>query len=318
MQNLEEAIQLLKNDNIIAIPTETVYGLAGNAFSDNAVKKIFRLKNRPWNNPLIVHIGSLNELDSLAKDIPEVAYHLASTFWPGPLTIILKKKDKVAKTVTAGLDTVAVRIPDHPLTLKLLERLDFPLAAPSANPFGSISPSRAEHVENYFKDQLDLILDGGECTKGIESTIIGFDQNEEPVLYRHGSISLEQVEEIVGEVKIFNQSGNRPIAPGMLPKHYSPETLSFLTDDVLKTVNLFKGKKVGLLLFKEKRPNLPLIHQEVLSKSGNYSEAAKNLYVAMHRLDQKKLDAIIFEKFPEEDLGKAINDKLRRAAHAAQ
>lgn len=314
MQNIEKAILELKKDNVIAIPTETVYGLAANALRENAVKKIFELKKRPSYNPLIVHIGSLKELQGIAREIPEKAYKLAHQFWPGPLTLVLKKGNSVAPAVTAGLDTVAVRVPNHPLTLELLGKLDFPLAAPSANPFGFISPSKAEHVLSFFGDKLNVILDGGECEKGIESTIIGFDENEDPVLYRHGSIPVEAVEAIIGKVKFNTCHETKPNSPGMLSKHYSPIAESYLTTDVKQMTEKFKGKKIGLLLFKEKITDLPHLDQEVLSSTGDFNEAARNLYSAMHRLDAGNPDVIIFEKLPEKDLGVAINDKLKRAA----
>lgn len=314
MDTIEAAIEELNKENLIAIPTETVYGLAANAFSEKAVKKIFELKRRPSYNPLIVHISSLDELEKVATEIPDKARELAKNFWPGPLTLVLKKKDCVAPAVTAGLDTVAVRIPNHPLVLELLQKLEFPLAAPSANPFGSISPTKADHVRNYFGDKLEIILDGGECEKGIESTIIGFDHNEDPILYRHGSIALEEVEGVVGKVKLLTRNDTDPNAPGMLSKHYSPTTESFLTTDVESTIKKFAGKRIGLLLFKEGNIDQPNTIKEVLSKTGDLREAARNLYAAMHRLDQKRPDVIIFEQLPEEDLGIAINDKLKRAA----
>jgi L-threonylcarbamoyladenylate synthase len=183
--NIATAAQALIKDEIIAIPTETVYGLAGNAYSENALKKIFELKKRPFYNPLIVHIKSTQFLDMVATDIPDMARKLAEEFWPGSLTLVLKKQSHIPDIVTAGKETVAVRVPNHPVALALLEKLEFPLAAPSANPFGSISPTTAMHVSNYFKENLEIILDGGACQNGIESTIIGFENNQ-PILYRHG------------------------------------------------------------------------------------------------------------------------------------
>lgn len=307
------AKQALTDNDIIAIPTETVYGLAGNAYSEVAIKKIFHLKNRPFYNPLIVHIKSADFLTAVACDIPEIAQKMAKAFWPGPLTLLLKKRPNIPDLVTAGKMTVAVRVPDHPLTLLLLEQLDFPLAAPSANPFGSISPTTAEHVANYFKNKLDIVLDGGACEKGLESTIIGFENNE-PVLYRLGAISVEQIETIIGKLLIKTKgSGTEVAAPGMLSRHYSPLTTTYLTDNISEYLRLFQGKKIGLLLFKESVTDMGITHQEILSKDGNISEAAKTLYAALHRLDTLDLDVIIAERFPDEDLGKTINDRLQRA-----
>lgn len=304
----------LEKDGIVAIPTETVYGLAGNAFSEKAVKRIFELKERPAHNPLIVHIKAVDDLQRIAREIPDAAYRLADAFWPGPLTLVLKKRDSVAKAVTAGLDTVAVRVPKHPVAIELLEKLDFPLAAPSANPFGSISPTKAAHVAAYFGDRLTVILDGGSCERGIESTIVGFDSGGHAVIYRFGSIPLEEIEKVVGASRIVVNEENKPNAPGMLSRHYAPATESILAENVIEIMKSFEGKRIGILLFQEGVTEDPLIDQEILSRTGNMNEAAKNLYEAMHRLDKKKPDVIIFQQLPERGLGITINDKLRRAS----
>jgi L-threonylcarbamoyladenylate synthase len=311
-KEINKAVEILKKNKLIAIPTETVYGLAGNAFSEIAINKIFELKKRPFFNPLIVHIKSVNVLNTVAKDVPNIAIHLAKTFWPGPLTMVLKKQNHIPERVTAGKDTVAVRVPNHTLTLELLNCLDFPLAAPSANPFGQISPTTSKHVANYFNDELEVILDGGICEKGIESTIIGFENNQ-VVLYRHGSISVEDIEKITGKLIIKNQSQNAPNAPGMLTSHYAPKTKTYLSSNVSKLIKSFPNKKIGLMLYKNEMDNHPEIIQVILSKSGFLEEAAKNLYAAMHLLDQCDLDLIIAEKLPEKGLGKSINDRLYRA-----
>ena len=311
--DLELAKNELISDNIIAIPTETVYGLAGNAYSETAVKKIFSLKKRPLYNPLIVHIKSADFLPNVANEIPEIALKLAKAFWPGPLTLVLKKQPHIPDLVTSGKETVAIRVPNHPLTLRLLEQLDFPLAAPSANPFGSISPTTASHVFSYFENELNVILDGGECQKGIESTIIGF-ENGQPIIYRLGSLSVEHIEEKIGPVMHKTQSeDNSPIAPGMLSRHYAPSTDTFLTNDVESLTQFYQDKKIGVLLFQKRIHQIPIEYQEVLSESGDLNEAAKHLYAAMHRLDKLNLDLIIAERLPDIGLGKTMNDKLERA-----
>jgi len=310
--NLNKAKEYLINDEIIAIPTETVYGLAGNAYCETALKKIFTLKKRPYYNPLIVHIKSASSLNTIASDIPEIALRLAEEFWPGPLTLVLKKQPHISDLVTAGKDTVAIRVPNHPIALALLEQLDFPLAAPSANPFGSISPTSATHVSNYFEGKLDLILEGGECARGVESTIIGFEDNQ-PVLYRHGSISIEEIEKIVGKLIISVNNDSKPNSPGMLSRHYAPITNTFLTNNVPELLKSFQGRKIGLLLFKNEILIEKNIIQEVLSENGDLKEAARKLYAALHRLDKSDLDVIIAEKFPNEGLGKTLNDRLQRA-----
>ena len=310
--DLNLAKQILENEGIISIPTETVYGLAGNAFSANAVEKIFALKRRPHFNPLIVHVKSADYINEVAGEIPEEARLLASEFWPGPLTLLLNKKNNIPDLVTAGKPTVAVRVPAHALTLELLEQLDFPLAAPSANPFGSISPTSPAHVDNYFKNDLQLILDGGECNNGVESTIIGF-ENGLPILFRLGAISVEDVEKVIGKIRIHSKNDVNPSAPGMLSRHYSPNTHTFLTDNVPGLINAYSNKKIGLLLFKDSIENNQVAHQEILSKKGDMNEAAKHLYAALHRLDKLGLDMIIAERFPDVGLGKTINDRLQRA-----
>ncbi len=310
--DINKAKEVLLKNEPVAIPTETVYGLAGNAYNEKAIKKIFELKNRPFYNPLIIHIKAASCMQDIAVEIPESAIILADKFWPGPLTLVLKKQEHISHLITAGKDTVAIRVPNHPLTLALLNKLDFPLVAPSANPFGSISPTNAEHVFNYFGDALNIILDGGECEKGLESTIIGFENNT-PVLYRHGSICLEEIEKIVGKLGITTNDDESPNAPGMLSRHYAPITDTYLTNNISELLKFFKGQKIGLLVFKNPIENNNIFHQEILSKTGDFSEAAKNLYAAMHRLDQSKLDAIIAERLPDTGLGITINDKLERA-----
>ena len=310
--DIERAVDALNNNDIVAIPTETVYGLAGNAFNETALKKIFDLKKRPYYNPLIVHIKSIDYLPTVAKNIPEIALTLANAFWPGPLTLIFDRQTIVPNLVTGGKDTVAVRIPNHTITLSLLNKLSFPLAAPSANPFGSISPTKAIHVENYFKDDLPIVLEGGDCKNGIESTIIGFN-NGKPVLYRHGSISIEQIESVVGKITTHIHNDTAPIAPGMLAKHYAPATSIILVDTIQDVLPKFENKKIGVLVFKDSFVDKRICQIEVLSKTGDLNEAASNLYDAMHRLDKAGLDIIIAERFPNIGLGNSINDRLERA-----
>ncbi|MDX1652258.1 MAG: L-threonylcarbamoyladenylate synthase [Brumimicrobium sp.] len=313
-KDLDLAKKVLLSGELIAIPTETVYGLAGNAFDPAVVRKIFTLKKRPFYNPLIVHIKSIDYLSKVATDIPETAMKLAQEFWPGSLTLVLKKQPEVPELVTAGKETVAVRIPNHPLTLELLNKLDFPLAAPSANPFGSISPTSAEHVSAYFGDELGLILDGGNCERGLESTILGFEEDN-PVLYRLGSLSLEEIEDRIGSLSLkIHSDKNKPEAPGMLSKHYAPSTETYFPDDLDAFLKQTENKNIGLILFSKAYRDFPRENQEILSETGDLNEAARNLYSAMHRLDKRNFDMIVAQRFPDRGLGKTINDKLRRAA----
>ncbi len=307
-----EAKKILEKEDLVVIPTETVYGLAGNIYSIKAIDSIFKTKNRPSNNPLIVHIDSYEKLADLVEEIPEKAKKLAEVFWPGSLTLVLKKKKSVPYTITAGKETVAVRVPNHQLTLELLKKLDFPLAAPSANPFGSISPTSAQHVVDYFKDTLEMVLDGGDCVNGIESTIIGF-ENENPILYRLGSLSVEEIESIIGPIKIMNENNSSPMAPGMLSRHYAPKTKTIVSENIKEELKKHKNLKIGLLLFKDDIDSCENIVKEILTNKKDLKEAATNLYAAMHRLDRKNLDLIIAEKFPNNSLGKSINDRLNRA-----
>lgn len=310
--DLSKAIELLNNEELVAIPTETVYGLAGNIFSEKAVKAIFETKERPFFNPLIVHIPNIEYLETIVEAIPEKAKLLAEAFWPGPITLVLKKKSIIPDLITGGKDTVAVRIPNHPTTLELLNQLDFPLAAPSANPFNRISPTKAEHVENYFKDKIQMVLDGGACKSGIESTIIGF-ENGEPIIYRLGSTSVEAIEAVVGTIEVKNKKEVAPEAPGMLERHYAPKTKTILTTNIAEAVETYKDLKIGLLTYNDILNDDAIAYKIVLSEGKNLEEAASKLYDALHQLDQQQLDIIIAEQLPDYGLGKSINDRLQRA-----
>ena len=311
-RDINQAVELLNAEDVVAIPTETVYGLAGNIYSEKAVKKIFALKRRPFFNPLIVHLSDPDQLPNVVATVPEKARVLAERFWPGPLTLILPKKPGVPDLVTSGKDTVAVRVPNHPVTLELLRKLDFPLAAPSANPFGSISPTESSHVANYFEGRLSMVLEGGACKRGIESTIVGF-EGDEPVLYRLGSITVEDISKEVGPIVVRNKKETVPEAPGMLARHYAPNTTTVVVEDVPGFIAALPDQKIGVVLFQNpmEAPNIKA--QEILSRQGNLEEAASRLYAVLHKLDKLELDMIVAEKFPDTGMGKAINDRLHRA-----
>lgn len=311
-KDISKAITLLNNEELVAIPTETVYGLAGNIYSKKAINAIFKTKKRPLFNPLIVHIANIDYLETIVAEVPEKARRLANAFWPGPITLVLKKKPTIPDLITAGKTTVAVRIPNHPMTLELLTKLDFPLAAPSANPFNRISPTTAQHVEGYFKNEIKMVLDGGPCQKGIESTIIGF-ENGEPIVYRLGSTSIEDLEAVVGKVEIKNKKEAAPEAPGMLERHYAPKTKTVLTSHLTETLEDYKGLRIGLLTYNDILNDDAIDFKIVLSESKNLEEAASKLYDALHQLDQQNLDIIIAEQLPDYGLGKSINDRLFRA-----
>ena len=286
-KDLEMAVALLQRDQVIGIPTETVYGLAGNALKHSVVEAIYKIKNRPLLNPLIIHLPDIAQLHKYVKNIPDIAIKLAENFWPGPLTLLLPKNGIIPDIVTAGLPNVAVRIPSHPLAIQLLRKLSFPLAAPSANPFGYISPTTAEDVKKILFGKISYILDGGACEKGIESTIVGFD-GDIPIIYRVGAISPEAIKKIAGKVEIHNKQTLTPLSPGMLPFHYAPHTPFFLTNNTKALLNTLPRSGTGILAFNVPCPYIAEINQETLSTSGNLDEAARNLYKALHRLDSLK------------------------------
>ncbi len=309
--DIEKAKQILQTDGLVAIPTETVYGLAANALHKDAVLKIFEAKNRPHFDPLIIHTNSIEKIKCWVDDFPQWAQQLAADFWPGPLTLLLPKKNTIPDLVTSGLPQVAVRIPNHNLTLQLLESLDFPLAAPSANPFGYVSPTTAAHVATQLQNKVDYILNGGICDVGIESTIVGFENNCVTV-YRLGGLAIEDIEQIIGKVNVqVNQSSN-PTAPGMLKSHYAP-TKSLFIGDVDDFIKNNSSKKIGIISF-YKDYNVEKNQSRILSPTKDLKEAAHNLFSAIRELDASDVDVIIAEKFPDNFLGRAINDRLQRAS----
>jgi L-threonylcarbamoyladenylate synthase len=303
-----EAARLLQEGGVVAIPTETVYGLAANAFDADVVLRVFEVKRRPAFDPLIVHVGSAERLEQVVTRVPDQARRLIERFWPGPLTLVLPKTGAVPDVVTSGLDTVGVRMPWHPLALELLRALDFPLAAPSANPFGYVSPTTAQHVMDQLGHDIPYILDGGPCSVGVESTIVGW-ENGAAVLYRAGGVPLEMVQEVIGPVRTA-VVGSAPPAPGMLASHYAPRK-RMLVGDVERLRKEHRGARLGIISF---TAQYGAYANEVLSPSGELHEAARNLFAAMRRLDAGDADLLIAEVFPEEGLGHAINDRLRRAS----
>lgn len=310
-KDIKTAVELLKNEELVAIPTETVYGLAGNALSSRAVMEIFSVKNRPQFDPLIIHTDRFAKAEKYVRAIPAKARILAEEFMPGSLTLLLPKKESIPDVVTSGSDLVAIRIPNHLMTLELLSELDFPLAAPSANPFGYISPTTAQHVDNQLGMKIPYILDGGQCRVGLESTIVGF-EDEEVIVFRKGGLAVEAIEEVVGKVKIITHSTSNPKSPGRLKSHYAPKT-PFEIGNPSALISQYSGKKIGIISFEKSFDKVPLDRQVILSKSGDYAEAGHNLFAGMRRLDGLNLDIIIAELLPEKDLGRAINDRLRRA-----
>ncbi len=312
--DIERAAAFLRQGQLVAIPTETVYGLAGNALDVKAVSSIFETKNRPSFDPLILHVASLEQVSPFVSEFPEKLKCLAEAFWPGPLTVLLPRKASVPDLVTSGLDRVAVRVPNHPLTLALLAQLDFPLAAPSANPFGYISPTQVAHVAAQLGLQIPYILDGGACAVGLESTIVGM-EGEQVVIYRLGGLELSEIESLVGQVTVQVHSTSNPSAPGQLASHYAPRKPIFLGNLTELVPQLIQqGKEFGVLSFSTHFPSLPADRQVVLSATQDLKEAAQRLFMAMRLLDESQAELIVAEFVPEIGLGRAINDRLKRAA----
>ena len=307
------AADLLRQGKLVAIPTETVYGLAANALDAGAVTKIFIAKNRPQFNPLIVHCASAEQAFSYAQNIPEESRELAEKYWPGPLTLILRKKDIIPDIVTAGHEWVGLRVPQHPITLELLSTINFPLAAPSANPSGYVSPTTAEHVAEGLDGKIDYILNGGPCNVGVESTIVSFSTNP-PTLLRHGGIPLEKIKTFIPQLQISHQEQeDAPISPGQLASHYAPGKKVYL-GNVHELASKFSGRNIGTISLNTLLPDISEEQQIRLSKSGSLEEAAQHIFAALRKLDALPVDLIIAELMPDEGLGRAINDRLRRAA----
>ncbi|MFT3884413.1 MAG: L-threonylcarbamoyladenylate synthase [Flavobacteriales bacterium] len=306
--DIREAVRVLHDGGLVAIPTETVYGLAANAFDPEAVLGIFEAKQRPAFDPLIVHVGDHAQVDDVVREMPPEARALMERFWPGPLTLVLPKQAGVPDIVTSGLGTVGIRMPAHPLALELLRGLSFPLAAPSANPFGYVSPTTAQHVADQLGDRVPYILDGGPCVVGVESTIIG-QENGAWVLYRPGGLPVEAIEEVIGRVGRV-QRQMLPVAPGLLESHYAPRT-PLHVGDVQALLRQHAGRKAAVISFSAV---YDAWRCERLSPRRDVQEAARALFAVLRALDASEAEVILAEVFPGEGLGAAINDRLRRAA----
>jgi L-threonylcarbamoyladenylate synthase len=310
--DLSLAKELLCKGELVAIPTETVYGLAANALNSDAVLKIYETKNRPTFNPLIVHVHSANDFSKYANEVPDLVKQLAEKFSPGPITFVLPKKNNIPDIVTGGGDTVALRVPGHPLTLKLLSQLDFPLAAPSANPFGYISPVNAFHVKDQLDGKIPYILDGGNCMVGVESTVVTV-ENDKLIVLRLGGVAVEDLKDVVGKVELRINNSSNPNSPGQLKSHYAPR-IPLHFGKMEELLEKYVDEKKSILSFSQKYSTENVIAEEILSPSGDLHEAARNLFSALRKLDQSEAKIILAEKFPEHGLGLAINDRLERAA----
>ncbi|GAB4504185.1 MAG: L-threonylcarbamoyladenylate synthase [Anaerolineales bacterium] len=328
--HIQHAAQLLRAGRLVAFPTETVYGLGANALDPEAVARIFIAKGRPVSDPLIVHLASFAQLTNVAREIPPVAEQLARQFWPGPLTLVLHKHPSIPSNVTAGQDTVAVRVPANPIALALIRAADLPIAAPSANLFGRTSPTNARHVLEDLAGRIDLILDGGETQIGLESTVLDITQTP-PRILRPGGIPFERLQRILPDLVLHAvyQAESSPAklsSPGTLLKHYAPKARLTLLDgdretclaqiQTLVTELTSQGQKVGLLLTEEDAPALRnlLAEQVILGSETDLEQVGRHLFAGLRELDRRGVDAILVHTPPKTSLGLTIWDRLYRAA----
>jgi len=309
-KDIKLAASILQAGELVAIPTETVYGLAGNALNNEAVLRIYDVKQRPFFNPLIIHLSDFSAVTRYVTELPPDAVILAKQFSPGPLSFLLPKSALVPDLVTAGSDRVVVRIPSHPMALELLSMVDFPLAAPSANTFGYVSPVSAEHVMEGLGGKLTYILDGGPCAVGLESTIVGFEDGE-IIIHRLGGVTVEDIRKITGKDPVLNLLHKRPETPGQLKSHYAPST-KLVVGDVNELLMENRDKNIAVISFTKNYTGVA--RNFVLSPSGNMHEAASNLFSVLREIDSLDVNLILAEKFPEEGIGRAINDRLSRAS----
>jgi L-threonylcarbamoyladenylate synthase len=321
LTRIRKAAKIIKEGGLVAFPTETVYGLGADAFNPRAVVKIFEAKNRPLDDPLIVHISEKGDLFKLTKDIPDIVSGLTDEFWPGPLTLVLKRTEIIPDIVTAGLDTVAIRMPANEIALTLIRESKTPIAAPSANLFGGPSPVTAQHVIDDLNGRIDLIIDGGKSLVGVESTVLDLTQ-EVPSILRPGGVSIERLNEIIGTVKIHKQ--DKILSPGMYPHHYSPKAKVVLVEGNGKTQvervrNLasrfdLQRCSLGIMAREENKGKYDGFNVKSLGPGDNLFTCAANLFSVLREFDKEGVDIIIVESVKEEGLGLAIMDRLRKAA----
>jgi len=314
------AADIIKSGGLVAFPTETVYGLGADALNPEAVAKIFEAKNRPLNDPLIVHIADIQDLLRLSNEVYKITLDLVDAFWPGPLTLVLKKSQTVPSIVTAGLETVAVRMPDHPVALSLIRESQTPIAAPSANLFGRPSPTTAQHVLDDLNGRVDLILDAGKTNVGVESTILDLTQTPFRIL-RPGGVNLESLRTIIPDIEPYN--GNKILAPGMFIRHYSPKAKVILVEEngsvqidkikMLASEFAVQGYCIGIIAKEENKDKYSDFNVKVLGPAKNLNLCAANLFSILREFDKEGTQVIIAESVKEEGLGVAIMDRLRKA-----
>ncbi|QZY57386.1 L-threonylcarbamoyladenylate synthase [Crassaminicella profunda] len=325
---LKAPAEVLKNGGTVAFPTETVYGLGANALDEKAVKKIFEAKGRPSDNPLIVHISKIEEIDPLVEEIPENAKKIMEKFWPGPITIILKRSHRIPDVITAGLDTVAIRMPSHPIANKLIEMSGVPVAAPSANLSGKPSPTKAEHVIHDLKGKVDVIISGGSCEVGLESTVVDA-TGSIPMILRPGGVTKEHLEEIFEKVEVdqaIEEGGMDliPKSPGMKYTHYSPKAevviIAGAVEKVVEEINQLKkekeklGLRVGIMCTDETKKSYK---EGVVISMGSRKDVAtiaNSLFATLRQFDEKEVDIIYAESIEQKLLGHAVMNRMIKAA----
>ncbi len=313
---LKRAAQIIRSGGLVAFPTETVYGLGANALNPDAARKIFLAKDRPPDDPLIVHIAHAHELVTLARQIPQRAWDLAERFWPGPLTLVLPKTDRVPTVTTGGLDTVAVRMPSHPIAHQLIELSGVPIAAPSANRFGRPSSTTAQHVKEDLDGRIELILDGGPTPIGVESTVLDMTQDP-PMILRPGGVTLEELHAILGAVQMMHPMDREAAmrSPGTRARHYAPRAKLVLaaSSELEQLVARLRqsGTRVGVLA----RARPLACGPSVIQMPMDLTEYARRLFAALRELDAQGVDVIVVEQLEESGLGRTIMDRLRRASY---
>lgn len=313
-ESIPLAGRIIKTGGLVAFPTETVYGLGCDAMNADAAAKVFEAKQRPQFDPLIVHIADPEQLDIVIGSLPPLGQRLMDLFWPGPLTLVLPRRPAIPDLVTAGLSSVAVRMPNHPVAQALIREAGTPIAAPSANPFGYVSPTTAQHVADGLGHKVDLILDGGPCPLGVESTIVSL-AGPQPELLRPGSITIEELSAVIGSIHRSSAVNQLPTAPGQLSRHYATRTPVVILPSAGARPLLKDDERAGLLIQSRGRETDDRFAAvEVLSATGDLREAARHLFAALRRLDSLTLDRIYAEPCQEEGLGVAIMDRLRRCA----
>lgn len=318
-ESVSRAANILQNGGIVAIPTETVYGLAASAYDEDAIKKVFEAKGRPQDNPLIVHIANMEMLSEVAKDIPEKAFECAEKFWPGPFTMVLPRTDKTAPCVSAGLSSVAVRMPNHPVALDIINKSGLPLAAPSANTSGIPSPTTAYHVENDLDSKIDAIVFGDECDVGVESTVISFCCSP-PRILRPGAVTLEALREVIPDIEVDRavlaapKEGASVESPGMKYKHYAPKTESYLVEgDGKAFAELVNSQESCLAVCFEEESGVIKVPKLIYGNMGDQSTLAHELFSVLREVDSFCVEKVFIHAPSKKGIGLAVYNRLIRA-----